>query len=189
MSALLGVGRTAVSRLWNGECGASLADEAELAARGLQRLHPGRWNDPPGTAPEARLAFERLGAAQPEDLRVGVRLAVWRRASLTWHGAAAGSATVARARRGAEPVPQLLVIPRPGPETTRFVAALAMGRARHIRIMWQPLRQGSIRDDEMVLTGVVFDADGQVLLRSVWMDSIIAVPLRQIVAVQDAPQR
>lgn len=41
----------------------------------------------------------------------------------------------------------------------------------------------------MVLTGVVFDADGQVLLRSVWMDSIIAVPLRQIVAVQDAPQR
>lgn len=188
LSALLGVQRTTVSRLWSGECGASLADEAELAARGLQRLHPGRWNDPPGTAPEARLAFERLGAAQPEDLRVGVRLTVWRRGRPTWHSTAAGSSRVARARRGVDPVPRLLVIPKPGPGTKPFVEALAVGRARHIRTLWQPLRQGAIRDDEMLLTGVVFDTDGEVLLRAVWTDSVIAVPLCRVVALQDAPR-
>lgn len=189
LSALLGVERTAVSRLWSGECEASIADEAELAARGLQRLHPDRWNDPPGTAQEARLAFERLGAAQPEDLHVGPRLAIWRRGAPAWHSTAAGSSTVARARRGLDPVPGLLVIPKPGPETQPALDALAVGRTRHITLLWQPLRRGPIRDDEMLFTGVVFDVDGQVLLRAVWMDSVIAVPLRQVVALQDAPRR
>lgn len=189
LSALLGVQRTAVTRLWSGDCGASIADEAELAARGLQRLHLGHWNDPPGTAPEARLAFERHGAAQPDDLHVGVRLSVWRRGAPTWRSTAAGSSTVARARRALDAAPGLLVIPKPGPETKRFVDALAVGRSRHIAILWQALWQGSIRDDEMLLTGVVFDADGQVLLRAVWMDSIVAVTLRQVVALQDPPRR
>lgn len=185
LASVLQIARSPGALLWDQAGTRVLADPVEQHARGLELLDPRSWGCPvhqPKRDP--RIVFKRRRPASPSDTRLGrpVVIELWGHPGRL--ASAAQSRAVSEARSSGRRAGQGFIPTGRHTDITDLGASLTGTCTAEVRLTWQPLLGAPTRATPVLLRGLEVDEQGLAWVLVIWDGSVLAVPLRAVVAVE-----